>query len=73
MIYGFCSYIKMDPNSTLQISKIHDNFSLDPFSSQEVTGETLNHEPEKRKFSKFSISNQISREGYIFKLWVFMD
>ena len=40
-IYGFCSYIRMDSNLTLKFSRIHDNFSLEPFLGQEVTGGTL--------------------------------
>ena len=70
MIYGVCSSIRMDPNSTLKISKIHENFYLEPFLSQEVIGGTLSPGPEKPKFSKCSVSNQILGEGYICLLWV---
>ena len=52
------------------MSKIHDNFSLDPFLSQEVTGGTLSPGPKKPKFSKCSVSNQISSEGFICMVWV---
>jgi hypothetical protein len=60
----------MDPNSTFQISKVSDNFSLDPFRAQDVTGKTLSPRPEKPKFSKCSVSNQISGEGCICLLLV---
>ena len=35
-----------------QISKIHENFSLDPFHAQEVTSGTPSARPEKPKFSQ---------------------
>ena len=60
-------------SSTFQISKIHDNFSLDPFHAQEVKGGTLSPTPEKPKFSRCSISNQISGEGCICLVWVCYD
>ena len=53
----------MDPNETLQIYKIHENCSLNPFQAQELTGGTLSPGSEKPKFSKCSVSNQILGEG----------
>ena len=58
----------MDPNQTFQISKIRDNFSLDPFQAQEAAGKTLSLGPEKPKFSKCFVLNQILGEGYICQL-----
>ena len=54
----------------LKFSKIDDNFSVDSFRAQEVKGETLSPGPEKPKFSKCSISNQILGEGDICIVWV---
>lgn len=64
-ISRFCSYLRFDANSTFQISRIHDNFSLEPILGQEVTVGTLSLGLEKPKFSKCSVSNQISWEGYL--------
>ena len=64
-IYGFCSSLRMDSNSTFQISKIHKNFSIYTILAQEVIGRTLSLWPEKPKFSKCSVSNQILGEGYL--------
>ena len=61
---------KMDSNSTLKISKIHDIWALDPFQAQEVTGETLRPWPEKLKISKCSVLNQILGEGCLWLLKV---
>ena len=69
-ISGFFSSLQMYSNKYLQISKIHDNFSLDPFLAQEVTRETLSLGPEKPKFSKCSVSNQILVEGCICLEWL---
>jgi hypothetical protein len=54
----------MDPNSTLQISRINENFSLETILGQEVTGETLSLGRKKPKFSKCFVSKEISGEGY---------
>ena len=67
IIYVFCSFIRVDDNSTFQISIIHDNFSIGPILGLEVTIRTLSPRLEKLKFSKCSISNQISGECY---LWI---
>jgi hypothetical protein len=53
-----------------KIKIIHDNFSLDPTLFQEVMGRTLSLGLEKTKFSKCSILNQISGEGYLWLVWV---
>ena len=60
----------MDSNKNLQISKIHYNFSLEPILGQEVTCGTVNAGPEKPKFLKCSVLNQISGEGYLWPIWV---
>ena len=64
-IFGFCSSLLVDSNSTFQIYKIHYNFSLEPFQDQEVIDGNLSPEPEKLKISKCSISIQISGEGWL--------
>ena len=73
MIFGFCSSIQMDYILDVKISKIHENFSLEPILGQEVTGETLRRGPEKQKKSKFFVSNQILGEVYLFLVWVLCD
>lgn len=46
------------------------NFSIGSILGPEVTIRTLSPRAEKLKFSKCSISNQISREVYLWLLWV---
>ena len=49
---------------------MHDNFSLGRIFGPKVTNRTLSPGPEKLKFLKCSVSNQISWEGYLWILWV---
>ena len=65
MIFGFCSSLPVDDNSTLKILIIHENFSLGPILGLEVTIGTLSLGAKKLKFSKCFVSNQISGEGYL--------
>ena len=69
-IYGFFSSLRLDDNSTFQISRIHDNFSLEPILGQDVVVGTLSPGAEKPKFSKCSVLNQILGEGYLWLVWV---
>jgi hypothetical protein len=55
----------LDANSNLQISRIHDNFYLRPILGQEEIVGTLSPRPEKPKYLKCSVLNQISGEGYL--------
>ena len=70
MISRFCSSLWVDFNSSFQISIIHDNFDLGSILGPKVTVETLSTGPEKLKFSKCYISNQISGEAYLWLLWI---
>ena len=70
MIFGVCSYIRLDSNSTFQILRIHEKFSLEPILGQEVTSKTLSLGPEKPKILKYFVSNQILEEVYLWLVWV---
>jgi hypothetical protein len=60
MISRFCSSHRVVSNSTFQISKVHDNFTLGSIICPEVIVGTLSLGFEKLKFSKFSVSDQTS-------------
>ena len=50
-IFGFCSSLLVESNSTLKIEKIHENCALDPFQAQEVLHGLIS--PINLKNSKF--------------------
>ena len=70
MIFGFCSSLLLECISTLKISKIHKNWSLESFQSPEVNIPKSEPGARKLKISKCSISNQISGEGWLWLLKV---
>ena len=68
-IYGFCLSLWVDANSNFQISRIHENFSLEPILGPKVTVETLSPGSEKLKISKCFVSDKTSEEYCLCLVW----